>query len=279
MDVVDKRLIGSGQCNQAFLLTTTEKKKYILKIKRTGRTRESELNNLITEGKLLQYLNQRDSSLRIPRVIHIGNRPASYIYDYVEGQALKKTWGKLSERSRKNICHDLAQFHSALYHITNAKILKRIGVKTLEEDKPIQMVKIQKYLKRNLFSVKAQRKMMHLFQTKSLPKEEMRLSLCHNDCNGSNILLHKNRLSAVIDFGDACVADVHTDFMYYAIDIPDAVEMIMLQFERLTRLKLSRERILVLSILELTDQFRQRITVSNRKLINRLMRELASGVN
>lgn len=272
-----QQLFKGGECNQVFFVTATDGKRYVLKQRKVNGLRNSELNNLVTEGELLRYLNQCNSALPIPRIYQVSKRPASYTYPFLKGESLGKAWEKLSERSRIRICYELAQFHDSLYRYSYIKTLKRIGLKVLAEEKPIREITVTRYLKQNRFPVPVHCTILTLLhQQIGTSQKKVHRMLCHNDCHRNNILTYQNRLSAVIDFGDACIADVHTDFVYYAIDFPDYFERIVQQFENLTGIQVSVDRIVALSIIELTDRFRQPVTRAKRKLIQQLLKRLSS---
>jgi thiamine kinase-like enzyme len=103
------------------------------------------------------------------------------------------------------------------------------------------------------------------------------LGLCHNDSHHENILLNEGKLACIIDFGDSCRGDVHSEFARYVQDYPQYAEIIIRNYEQLSGQNLCRERILALTILETVDDLRTEYLKNGRmELIERLSPWLAA---
>ncbi len=111
--IIACKLFGSGDCNIAYRVKTKDGKTFIVK-KRKENPESIEQNSLFTEGRLLQFLFEKNLPITIPEIIFTSKYPDMYGYKYIEGLTLRKVWSNLDENIKQKICIKLGEFHASL---------------------------------------------------------------------------------------------------------------------------------------------------------------------
>ena len=193
-------LAGSGLSSFA-LVVTKGGRKYILKIYKKN-------SNIETEAQFGNYLYNNNvpvakiiKNSRGQLVTKIGNLKG-VLFDFCEGNQIK--WGGLSKDFSENLAKIIAKMHSIMLnnpHNIPAKdfnACKLASLAGLSNEEIIRKAReMEKVLKKIAFS-------------------DLRRALVHSDITWQNLLVSedRNRINAVIDFGDA-----HVDYIVWDLSV------------------------------------------------------------
>lgn len=231
--------IGNGQCNDVYKLET-DIGNYCLKIEKEDRSLD-ELNDIIIEGSLLEYMSKK-SVKHIPEFILKNNH--YYIYKFMEGGLMNKSFHNLTEKEKILVCYDIAEFHFELSKITKKDALA-LGIKEYKPEKNklgLEQHDFKKLTEDEINIIKQAHEIYINSLGDSLPQ------LLHNDAHDKNILI-SNQKAIFIDFGDMLWRDIHYDFYRYVFDYPKYWKIIVSRFEKISGKKLNRKRIISISLL------------------------------
>lgn len=232
-------LMGSGQCNSIYKIETNIHE-YCLKIEKEDRPFD-ELNNLSIEGELIEHMNNNNIN-HIPKLVLKSNH--YYIYEYIQGNLMYDVFSKLTEKEKILISHSIAHFHYNLLKINRNEALD-IGVKEYKPENHklnIKQHNFDKLSKKEIDVIKRAYEIYICSLDSSLPQ------LLHNDAHDKNIVISDHR-AIFIDFGDVIWRDIHYDFYRYVYDYPQYWEIIVSEFEKLSKIKLNKKRIIAISLL------------------------------
>ncbi len=267
-DIEDFSVKGNGMCNNAYYIKTKKGDEYLVKEERVNKEVEEE-NDLLIEARVIKTLNGINPSLLIPQIIFISEIPKMYCYKYIEGKTMRSVWSELTEEKRKTICELLGKFHYDFGKLLSQEEVKKIGmqvdVSTKLEDGVVD--KVNKFLidkklpKKYIELAKDARNMFNSVSELAI------FGFCHNDSHHENIIINNNgEFASVIDFGDTGWRDIYNEFTRYAQDYPDYFEIILKVYEDLSGNKLSRKRLLSLTILYSIGSIQKKYHKGNKEL-------------
>ena len=274
VNVTDIKLFGKGKCNFVYLVTLVGAKQLIIKEERFDKETE-EQNHIITEAKTIKYLNKKIPSLKIPRVRFFDADLGLYCYDFISGKPMKTEWEKMSQAERVDLCKNLGRFHAEFHQSLTLDEAKQLGLvinqkPDLEADllKHLDILLQKEDLPESLSLLI--KKVIDIFEQTT---REAFFSLIHNDIHNENILITKNDISAVIDFGDTEFDDIRKDFHRYLCDYPDYFNYILDEYQNNVDFSVSKVRIISYAILLLAWKIDCEIIDSpeNKKLMEQIM--------
>ncbi len=255
-------LKGKGACNNAYYIETEEGKKYIVKQEREDKEL-SEQNSLLVEARVEEELYKNNLSVPIPKVIFVGEFPAIYGYEYLEGDLMRSIWESLGESERIDICHKLGVFHAEMGKKISKDEARDLGVK-INESTDLHPEIIEEY---DLilsssdipeeFKVLA-RKAREIFNTTF---DKTFFQFIHNDAHHENVLIKDNKISGIIDFGDAEYGEIAKEFSRYIRDFPNYFTHIVSAYEEESGNKLSYIRLVtnafLSGLMEIVEDYRK----------------------
>jgi len=199
--------MGEGYDSKSFLIND----EYLFKFAK----HDDAKNSYKREKTILNYLRKNfKSSIAIPQIDYF-DEVGIMGYKMIKGRPLTKEMYESISDDEKNILHsDLASF---------LKSLHSLEVSSLDEFKYNLYDAYQKdldLLKDNVFSkiTEEEQRYIETYILDILGDDKLfkrNLCLCHNDLSINHILIGEdNKVSGIIDFGDACIIEDYRDFMY-----------------------------------------------------------------
>lgn len=166
------------------------------------------------EMKLLGNL-QDSTHVSIPNYKFVVPDKSYGGYRLIQGTRLTKTaFNKLNKKSQKKLAKDLSNFLTGLHTITLTEA-EEIGL--VHEWTITDQIKEFNKRKRFVYSTLSRQekifigKFIKKWAALSMPKK---LSPIHFDLTGDHILIDKNKLAGIIDFGDSAIGDPASDFAW-----------------------------------------------------------------
>jgi Ser/Thr protein kinase RdoA (MazF antagonist) len=237
--VVSHSFLGKGQCNDIYKLET-KNKSICLKVKK-GVDNTCELNSISVEAKIFQFMSEKGVSF-VPKFISSSDN--YYLYEFVDGVSMNNVFSQLSEDQKVSIFRNIGKFQYELSLLDKDKVFN-LGITEYQPEKN----KLNPS-EHNLDRLSAkQKELVHQAHKKYLGSIGLsKPQLLHNDAHDENIFIASDN-PIFIDFGDMIWRDIHYDFYRYVHDYPKYWEIILLEFEKLSMFKLSKERIVAISLL------------------------------
>ncbi len=201
------KIIGNGNDSYAYEVNNN----VVFKFPRHKKASD----NLVKEVQILRFLEGK-LSISIPRVMYECSPNDLFNYYFVglskiEGVSLsKEIYNGLSDTEKDELARQMAEFLKQLHEQTYT-LYEEDNMEKFEAD----YLKLKELIYDRL-DLNAKEKIdtiyTKLFSNKDFLNQ--RECLVHNDFGCSNILFDKKsqRISGVIDFGDACVSDIDNDF-------------------------------------------------------------------
>lgn len=166
------------------------------------------------EIKLLDNLKNK-TNVAIPNYEFVPKDKSFGGYKLIPGRILTKTaFNKLNKQAKKRLAKNLGNFLTVLhtFPVTTAKRIGLVSEWTIKD-------RIKDFNKRkkavySALTPKEKNLVRHFIKkwaTLSVPKK---FSVIHFDLTGDHILIHKNRLNGIIDFGDSALGDPANDFAW-----------------------------------------------------------------
>ncbi len=249
-NIFNFKLKGKGAVNNAYYFELENGLKYIVKQELDIKEFEPE-NDLITEAKIIDYLNKKGIFTSIPKILFISEIDKIYCYEYIEGNTLKDIWTDLPETERINILNDLGKFHAEIGKVFDKKDIESVGIKI---DDSIDM------------HPESQKEYLELIEDKDIPEHYINLvkkardvldndnqniyfQLLHNDAHHENIIIDNKNISGYIDFGNAQFGEITKEFSRYIRDFPNHFQYIVESYEKESGNNLSMNRLVAYSLL------------------------------
>lgn len=250
-------LLGKGMCNNAWLVLAEDQQRYVIKEEKAEKQEEEE-NDLLVEAEIIVKLNEKLPELPIPQVVFINENPKMYGYEYAKGELMKIAWNSLTEGQRNEVCIGLASFHANLINALNMGEIEELQLSVnLSDEEDEDAVEDLKLFQADVELAENYKEMAKLcYEIVQATASQAILGLCHNDSHHENILIQEGQLSCVIDFGDADFGDIHREFTRYFQDYPGYADLIIQNFEKQSGKKLSKKRILALTVLDALEELR-----------------------
>ena len=199
------KVLGEGLDSVAYLVNN----EYIFKISKHQEAKE----NLKKEVQVLNYIKGK-VSLQVPIIEYYSEEYSVCGYKEIKGIILTpKMYEQLSAEEQDNLSRDIALFLKELHSLPLPNI-NDLELDVLEDyESDYKELKDKIY---NKISVKAKTYLDSLFERilndERITKYE--LALCHNDLSCNHIVMDKNKVVGIIDFGDVAITDRDKDFVY-----------------------------------------------------------------
>lgn len=206
-------------------------------------------SNLDLETKVLNILKDKVHTT-IPEISYLG-KSAQYIgYKKIQGKFLtSQDWDAFSPEEKDGMARELARFVWDIHQAITPIEAKTLGVEddsmeSVDEDSYQKHIQELISLLRDPELIAIARETLNDIQSyRSIPPDTVFL---YNDLHTENFVYDPKtkHLNGVFDFGDIAVGDVHLDFLQlYKFD-PDLLRMVVDEYERLSKRKLSMSRII-----------------------------------
>lgn len=208
-DIRDIWPLSCGDDSDAYLCDDV----YVMKVPK----REAVKKTQALEFQLYRFLEPFSFPCEIPKVIYQGE--AFNMMTYIKGERLAyENYHKLSEKEKDRLACDEAEFLIALHsveipdsHPLYSELKLEVKDRFLQDQKNLlTILKAEKLLTpgRQAWVERIYRDLLDMdFLFAYRP------CLTHNDYSADNMLYQKNRLTGVIDFGDAVIGDPDNDFL------------------------------------------------------------------
>ena len=199
------KVLGEGLDSVAYLVNN----EYIFKISKHQEAKE----NLKKEVQVLNYIKGK-VSLQVPIIEYYSEEYSVCGYKEIKGIILTpKMYEQLSAEEQDILSRDIALFLKELHSLPLPNI-NDLELDVLEDyESDYKELKDKIY---NKISVKAKTYLDSLFERilndERITKYE--LALCHNDLSCNHIVMDKNKVVGIIDFGDVAITDRDKDFVY-----------------------------------------------------------------
>jgi len=186
--------------NTVYILETT-KGKYVMKI-----FERAKLDYIKYQIKIMNFLNLKKVSVpelvktKNKKFLLIRNNKRILIQKFIDGQSPKK----LSEKLIIDIANIMGLMNKHLLK------LKLQGKHIWEKDHEFKHLNF-KGVKTKGFDFKEEENKL-LKELRKLNRKKLRRGVVHGDCHSCNLLVHNDRVSAIIDWDD-----VHEDYLVYEI--------------------------------------------------------------
>ncbi len=243
-EIVLFKLHASGACNDAYYIETTDGGKYIVKSERTTKEFQPQ-NTLQIEAKVAQQISNLNLFIPTPKVCFVSEDPCMYGYHYIDGDLMIDTWPNLSEKERIRICHNLGNFHAEIGKKYTKDMAPTSGFESSQS--PYLHPEVEKDYHRILAATDTPSELKNLAKlAKVLFDQTLNMGVfqfIHNDSHHENILIKHKKISGIIDFGEAMYGEVAKEFSRYIRDYPHYFEYIVASYEKASKNKLSRKRL------------------------------------
>ncbi len=247
--VIEFSLLERGACNNIYLFKTITGKLYCLKEERFDKL-DGEVNDILTEANLIEFLYNK-SVIYTPKISFVLKKHKTYCYEYIKGETLDTKWDQITKEERMLIMKDIGKYHAELYNKIPAKETLLIGVKNDRDDFNThisntlnKLNKINKNSKLYTNTLKMQE------SYKKTKFDDSIKCFLHGDLHKGNILINKNKLVGVVDFGKSTVGDVHKDFSHHMRHYPEYIDIVIKSYETETGTKLSKNKIIIYAFLK-----------------------------
>lgn len=247
--VTEVSLLERGACNNIYLFKTITGKLYCLKEERFDKL-DGETNDILTEAKLIEFLYNK-SVIYTPKISFVLKKHKIYCYEYIKGETLDIKWDQIKEKERVLIMKNIGKYHAELHNKIPSKETLLIGIKNDDSDFNThisgilnKLSKISKNSKLYTDTLKMQ---------ESYNKSEFAGPIngfLHGDLHKGNLLINKNKLVGVVDFGKSTIGDIHKDFSHHMRHYPEYVDIIIKSYETETGIKLSKNKIIFYAFLK-----------------------------
>lgn len=214
----DIALIGEGYDSKAYLVNN----EFVFKVKFSA----NEKKGYEKEKAIYDFLNKKtDTRIHIPQIeySYIGDEVSILGYKEIKGTFLTPDiYSKLSKGEQDLLKQDIARFLRQLHdldynEISSYTIDNKQNV--LEEYQLIKETIYDSFTDTEKQYIENFMKRLH-----STTIFDGRKCLCHNDFSCNHLLLDENnRLTGVIDFGDAGIIDEYCDFIYLLEDSDEEI--------------------------------------------------------
>jgi len=275
-------LRGKGACNNAYSVETHEGDKYIVKQERDIKEFQPQ-NDLSVEADVAQRLYKLSLTVAIPHVVFVSESPKMYCYEYIAGDMMREVWASLSEEEKVSICRDLGRFHAEIGKRFTKQMAYESRIK-IDESPEVHPEVSQEY-NELILSPDVPEEFKMLAKEARLIFEgtmgDVVFQFIHNDSHHENIIVKDNKISGIIDFGNAEWGEIAKEFSRYIRDYPDYFKYIVSSYEQESGNKLSYKRLvsnaLLCGFIDIVENYRrggkdkiqaERAMATYRKLIN-----------
>lgn len=247
--VAEFSLLEKGACNNIFLLKTESGKSYCLKEERPDKL-DGEANNILTEADLIDLLHKK-SVAYTPKILFVFKKHKVYCYEYIDGETLDSRWEYMTKKDRETIMKDIGKYHAELYNKISVEELSPLGIKKDVRDFDNYISDILCKLGEINKSSELYKATLKMQQSYSKARFDNAInSFLHGDLHKGNLLVNKNKLAGVVDFGKSVIGDIHKDFSHHMRHYPEYIDIVIKSFENMTGINLSKNKIVFYAFLK-----------------------------
>ena len=211
-------ILGEGYDSKAFLIN----KEYVFKIKMSTNNKKG----YEKEKAVLDFLNKNlKTDIKIPKIdfYYVKDEISIMGYKRLNGKFLNpEIYNQMTKIEKADLKYDIAMFLKQMHSLDYTEIKNYII------DNKQNCLEEYEILKNNIYDKlsEAEKDYIENFYTK-LSKTTVfddKKCLCHNDFSCNHLLLDdNNKLTAIIDFGDAGIIDEYCDFLYLLEDSEEEI--------------------------------------------------------
>ena len=211
-------ILGEGYDIKAFLIN----KEYVFKIKMSTNNKKG----YEKEKAVLDFLNKNlKTDIKIPKIdfYYVKDEISIMGYKRLNGKFLNpEIYNQMTKIEKADLKYDIAMFLKQMHSLDYTEIKNYII------DNKQNCLEEYEILKNNIYDKlsEAEKDYIENFYTK-LSKTTVfddKKCLCHNDFSCNHLLLDdNNKLTAIIDFGDAGIIDEYCDFLYLLEDSEEEI--------------------------------------------------------
>ena len=209
---------------------------YILKLPRPHRG----LAGLNAEQAVTDFMRER-LRLAVPALSVHADPVLMGRYQKLPGETFDKArYASLPEQDKNNVAKQLAEFIAA-FHTTSQQEIQQAEL-TLSPSWELSTALIEEQLGADKQPVIEALVPEVIRNHKALNVPEANQVFGHFDIHGSNVLVNKahNQVTAIIDFGNCKLGDLHQDLSVMNLSSPDLAERVARSYEKITERKLNR---------------------------------------
>lgn len=211
-------IIGQGHDSIAYLVND----EYIFKIKLSVNKKKG----YTKEKAILDFLNKHlNTNIKIPRIdyAYITDELSIIGYKIIKGKFLTPNiYNKMTTVEKDNLKENIANFLKSMHSLDYSEISNYAidnKKKCLEEYELLEQTIYNELTSKEKEYVENFYK--RLYTTTVFDDKKC---ICHNDFSCKHLVLDdNNKLVGIIDFGDACIIDEYSDFLYLLEDSDEEV--------------------------------------------------------
>ena len=211
-------ILGEGYDSKAFLINN----EYVFKIKMSTNNKKG----YEKEKAVLDFLNKNlKTDIKIPKIdfYYVKDGISIMGYKRLNGKFLNpEIYNQMTKIENADLKYDIAMFLKQMHSLDYTEIKNYII------DNKQNCLEEYEILKNNIYDKLSETEKDYIenFYTK-LSKTTVfddKKCLCHNDFSCNHLLLDdNNKLTAIIDFGDAGIIDEYCDFLYLLEDSEEEI--------------------------------------------------------
>lgn len=237
--------VDRGACNDVYFLKNEKSENFILKLKKETPA-DKEINSLKKEFLILKALAYKKINF-LPKITKFISGLDGYLYEYIEGEDLNRTWTCLHVTDRKKVIDSIVKFQYSIHKTSNLE-----GVKIKNGHKNIR--NYINFVKRKIEKESGSENDLHLSLLKIENivldlKYSPVVKIIHNDIHPGNLLIYNNKISGIVDFGKTVCDDIHKDFSHLISAYPQYTNQIISTYKKISGITLSKEVVILYSII------------------------------
>ncbi|MBO5349310.1 MAG: phosphotransferase [Clostridia bacterium] len=211
-------ILGEGYDSKAFLVNN----EYVFKIKMSTNNKKG----YEKEKAVLDFLNKNlKTDIKIPKIdfYYVKDEISIMGYKRLNGKFLNpEVYNQMTRTEKFNLKNDIAKFLKQMHSLNYTEI------KNYTIDNKQNCLEEYDILKNNIYDQlsEAEKNYIENFYIKLSQTTvfDDKKCLCHNDFSCNHLLLDdNNKLTAIIDFGDAGIIDEYCDFLYLLEDSEEEI--------------------------------------------------------
>lgn len=213
------KLLGNGWDSEAYLINEA----YVFKFAR----HKLASKDYAREKRILDFLKENlKTNIKVPNIEYFDNSTETGIMGYkrIEGIILSpEIYQRMSREQKEKLALDISEFLKELHSLNSEELIE------YTTDNREGCIKDLKLLKEKIYNILSEEdiKFVETIFEKILNNNKIfngKKCLCHNDLSCNHIILNENyELAGIIDFGDACITDEYSDFLFLLEDSEEEV--------------------------------------------------------
>lgn len=254
-DVTELTYIEHGADNIVALVN----KQYVFRFPRN----ENAAKRLAYETALLQKVGSHITSVKVPHVVKVYNRPLHTVSEYIPGDHLSgKGIQALSEVEQvaagRQIAEFMAQFNQAISGLELRRLRTEAAVEGLDEPWPQYFARL---FEQNRLPNEQLRPIVAQYYPlwKDYVQHEQGAYAIHDDLHPSNLLFLGPNLTGVVDFGDANVGSIESELRWLYLAGDTVLRSTIDRYQNLTGAQVNYDHVRVWAIMHELSSFTDRL--------------------